>query len=293
MSRKADIKRPNHADVVVKRRCSDTEWANWLVRAKCRCDLTQQKIAELTGISLYRQRRWVEDGDLPSLEEIRLMAEITGSEYGDLLLLCGYITAQDVARLVRRVSLPGVPSEDLVAEYLRRVKGGAAPSPEWGAAPALPGGEPEIRVDHRELAAVRVEGGELSLCAENADGHDPLVLSKLVSDDGARTEVWFTRRTGQEALGLFKEGLRIVGGWVESREAWATYGTQRIRLGTCTAFSRTLMIYVEFSPDSEPRIISASSSSRSPSSCVEFTQPALAEYVVRLREGLSLLRRWS
>lgn len=269
--RKAEFISFDSVDAVVKQRIPATAWAQWYARAKCDCDLTQQRIAELTGISVYRQRRWVEDGDLPSLEELRLVAKATGAEYGDLLLVCGYISEGDIARLA---SPP-------IALARRQASG-------------LPGccGEQAVRSYHRELAAVRVRGGELSLCAERAEGHDPLVLSKYVSDDGARTDVWLTRERAQEALGLFKEGQRVVKNWFERQGAWSAYGNQRIRLGTCEASGRTLVVYVELEPGVEPRVVSASSAPHAPSSCVEFTRPALAEFVDRLREGVLLLRRW-
>ena len=275
LRQKAEVSGLDLVDVVAKGHTPTTSWARWYTRAKCGCDLTQQRIAEITGISVYRQRRWVEDGDLPSLEELRLMAKATGSEYGDLLLACGYISEDDIARLAMRVSLPPV--------------GGEAPAPDF---PGLGDGERKVRIDHRELAAVRVEGGELILCAERAEGYDPLVLSKYVSDDGARTDVWFTREGAQEALGLFKEGQRVVKNWFDRQGAWSVYGNQRIRLGTCEASGRKLMVYVELEPGAEPRVVSASSAPQAPSSCVEFTRPALAEFVDRLREGVFLLRRW-
>ncbi|MGL6236095.1 MAG: helix-turn-helix domain-containing protein [Segniliparus sp.] len=272
--RKADVVGLDPVDVVVKRHDPPTAWAAWFERARCRCDLTRQRIAELTGISVYSQRRWAEDGDLPSIEELRRIAEATGSEYVDLLLVCGYIAKADIARLVRRAHLPP-PGEDRALDF-----------------PGLGDREQEARIDHRELAAVRVAGGELTLCAERAEGHDPLVLSKYVSDDGARTDVWFTREGAQEALGLFKEGQRVVKNWFDRQGAWSAYGNQRIRLGTCEASGRTLMVYVELEPGEEPRVVSASSAPQAPSSRVEFTRPALAEFVDRLREGVFLLRRW-
>jgi transcriptional regulator with XRE-family HTH domain len=292
--RKADIRTLHHGHVVVKRPQERTEWARWFAHARCECDLTQQRIADLTGISVYRQGRWVEDGDLPSLEELRLMAEVTGSEYGDLLVLCGYITEADMARLAQRASLASIPSEELAAEFYRRAEAGPAPAvPALSAVAEELFEEREAEIDHRELAAVRVRGGELILCAEHAEGHDPLVLSKFVADDGARTDVWFTQETAQEVLALFKEGLRVVGNWYDRQASWPAYGSQRIRLGTATAFSRDLMIYVELAPGADPRIISVSSASQAPSSCVEFTHQPLAEYVERLREGVSLLKRWA
>ncbi|ADG99247.1 hypothetical protein Srot_2815 [Segniliparus rotundus DSM 44985] len=292
--RKADIRTLHHGQVVVKRPQQRTEWATWFARAKCKCDLTQQRIADLTGISLYRQVRWAEDGDLPSLEELRLMAEVTGSEYGDLLVLCGYIDEADMGRLAQRACLASIPSNELAAEFYRRAEAGPA-----DALSELPETaqelfeEQEPQIDHRELASVRVRGGELVLCAEHAEGHEPLVLSKFVADDGARTDVWFTQDTAQEVLALFKEGLRVIGNWYDRQASWPAYGSQRIRLGTATAFSRDLMIYVELAPGADPRIISVSSASQSPSSCVEFTHQPLAEYVERLREGVSLLKRWA